>query len=91
MTRSRSVVAALFFLLPLAGLLWRAPWSSFGSDLAAPEVRTALRLSLETSLAATVICVAFGLPLAWVLARMEFPGRRLLRALTIALKRANSS
>jgi molybdate transport system permease protein len=76
-------LAALFFLLPLTGLLWRAPWSSFGSDLAAPEVRTALRLSLETSLAATLICVAFGLPLAWVLARMEFPGRRLLRALTI--------
>jgi molybdate transport system permease protein len=76
-------LAALFFVLPLAGLLWRAPWSSFGSDLAAPEVRSALRLSLETSLAATVICLAFGLPLAWVLARMEFPGRRLLRALTI--------
>jgi molybdate transport system permease protein len=76
-------LAALFFLLPLAGLLWRAPWSSFGSDLAAPEVRKALRLSLETSLAATAICLAFGLPLAWVLARLEFPGRRLLRALTI--------
>jgi molybdate transport system permease protein len=76
-------MAALFFLLPLAGLLWRASWSSFGSDLGAPEVREALRLSLETSLAATVICLLFGLPLAWVLARMDFPGRRLLRALTI--------
>jgi molybdate transport system permease protein len=76
-------LAALFFVLPLAGLLWRAPWSTFLSDLAAPEVREALQLSLETSLAATAICLAFGLPLAWVLARMEFPGRRLLRALTI--------
>jgi molybdate transport system permease protein len=76
-------VAALFFLLPLAGLLWRAPWRSIGSDLAAPDVRTALRLSLETSLAAVALCVVFGLPLAWILARMEFPGRRLLRALTI--------
>jgi molybdate transport system permease protein len=76
-------LAALFFFLPLAGLVWRASWSSIGSDLAEPEVRTALRLSLETSLAATVICLVFGLPLAWVLARLEFPGRRLLRALTI--------
>jgi molybdate transport system permease protein len=76
-------VAALFFLLPLAGLLWRAPWRSVGSDLGAPDVRTALRLSLETSLAAVVLCLLFGLPLAWVLARIEFPGRRLLRALTI--------
>jgi molybdate transport system permease protein len=76
-------VAALFFVLPLAGLLWRAPWRSFVADLGAPEVRTALRLSLEASLAATVICLMFGLPLAWVLARVEFPGRRLLRALTV--------
>jgi len=76
-------VAALFFVLPLAGLLWRAPWGSVVSDLGAPEVRTALRLSLEASLAATVICLMFGLPLAWVLARLEFPGRRLLRALTV--------
>ena len=38
-------VAALFFILPLAGLLWRAPWGSFISDLGAPDVRTALRLS----------------------------------------------
>ncbi len=76
-------VAALFFVLPLAGLLWRAPWSSVVSDLGAPDVRKALRLSLEASLSATVVCLAFGLPLAWVLARIEFPGRRLLRALTV--------
>jgi molybdate transport system permease protein len=76
-------VAALFFVLPLGGLLWRAPWRSVAFDLAAPDVRQALRLSLEASLAATAICLMFGLPLAWVLARLEFPGRRLLRALTV--------
>jgi len=80
---SAGSVAALFFLLPLAGLVWRAPWRSVGADLGAPDVRTALRLSLETSLAAVALCVVFGLPLAWILARLEFPGRRLLRALTI--------
>jgi molybdate transport system permease protein len=77
-----AAVAALFFLLPLAGLLWRAPWGRIGADLASPEVRTALRLSLVTSLAATVLSVALGIPLAWVLARVSFPGRRFLRALT---------
>src|SRR6266550_953765 len=80
---SAGSVAALFFLLPLAGLLWRAPWRSVGSDLGAPDVRKALRLSLETSLAAVALCLVFGLPLAWILARVDFPGRRLLRALTI--------
>ena len=77
-----AALAALFFVLPLAGLLWRAPWSELGDSLASAEVRTALRLSLVTSLAATAVSIAFGLPLAWVLARLEFPGRRLLRALT---------
>jgi molybdate transport system permease protein len=76
-------VAALFFVLPLVGLLWRAPWRSVVSDLGSPDVRKALGLSLEASLAAVVLCLAFGLPLAWVLARMEFPGRRFLRALTV--------
>ncbi|MGH8999252.1 MAG: ABC transporter permease [Acidimicrobiia bacterium] len=75
--------AALFILIPLAGLLLRAPWSGFLSDLASPPARKALQLSLVTSLAATALGAAFGLPLAWLLARVEFPGRRLLRALTV--------
>ena len=76
-------LAAAFFLLPIAGLAWRAPWSSFWSDLTDPTARTALRLSLVCSLWATVLAIAGGLPLAWVLARVEVPGRRLLRALVL--------
>jgi molybdate transport system permease protein len=76
-------IALLLFVLPVAGLLWRAPWSSFGHLLGDPVVRTALRLSLECSLLATVLAVAFGVPLAWILARLDFPGRRLLRALAL--------
>lgn len=76
-------VAAAFFVLPLAGLAWRAPWASFWSDLGDPAARTALRLSLVCSLWATLVSVVVGLPLAWVLARVELPGRRLLRALVL--------
>lgn len=76
-------LAAAFFLLPIAGLAWRAPWSSLWSDLTDPTARTALRLSLICSLWATFVAVAAGLPLAWVLARVEFRGRRLLRALVL--------
>src|SRR4051812_9065213 len=82
-TLAAGAVAALFFILPLAGLLWRAPWGSVFPALAEPDVRKALRLSLEASLSATALCLVFGLPLAWVLARFVFPGRRLLRALTV--------
>ncbi|WP_051301548.1 ABC transporter permease [Actinomadura rifamycini] len=70
-----------FLVLPLAGLLVRAPWSTLGTRLARPEVLDALRLSLVTATAATVLCVLFGVPLAWTLARVPFPGVRLVRAL----------
>jgi len=76
-------LAAAFLLLPLAGLAWRAPWSSIVDDLTDPAARTALRLSLLCSLWATFLAAAVGLPLAWVLARVELPGRRLLRALVL--------
>ena len=77
------IVAGLFLVLPLVGMAWRAPWSSLWSDLTAPEARTALRLSLVCSLWATLVAVSLGLPLAWVLARVAFPGRRLVRALAL--------
>jgi molybdate transport system permease protein len=76
-------VAALFFVVPLAGLVWRAPWSSSGHVLSRPETRAALLLSLETSIAATIVAVVLGVPLAWVQARVSYPGRRVVRALTL--------
>ncbi len=42
-----------------------------------------LRLSIGVSLLATVITVATGLPLAWLLARRRFPGRDLLDAAVV--------
>jgi molybdate transport system permease protein len=78
-----AALGAALFVLPLAGLVWRAPWTDLWRDLTAPEARTALRLSLICSLWATAISLAFGLPLAWVLARVPFPGRRLVRALVL--------
>lgn len=76
-----AVVAVLFFALPLVGLMWRAPWSSAWSYLTEDHALTALRLSLVCSLWATLLSVVFGVPLAWLLARVEFPGRSVVRAL----------
>ena len=58
-------------------------WSHLGTDLRSPEATAAMRMSLVTSLSATVLSVAFGIPLAWVLARSELPGRSLLRGLVL--------
>ncbi|AGZ44917.1 molybdate ABC transporter, inner membrane subunit [Actinoplanes friuliensis DSM 7358] len=49
--------------------------------LTEPGVLAALRLSLFTATVATVVCLLLGVPLAWLLARVTFPGRKLIRAL----------
>jgi len=73
--------ALALVVLPLAGLLQRAPWSSIGGDLGDHDGLLALRLSLECSLGALAVSILLGLPLAWILARHRFPGRALTRAL----------
>lgn len=75
------VLAIVFFALPFVGLLWRAPWSDLAHILWRHDIRTALWLSLRTSVTATLLATVFGVPLAWLLARTGFPGRRAVRAL----------
>lgn len=77
-----AAVAAAFFLAPFVGLMWRTPWSKFTDIVTRREIRDALWLSIEASLITSVICCIFGVPLAWLLARVKFPGRRFIRALT---------
>ena len=77
-----AAIGAALFVIPLVALVARAPWSNAWTLASAPEVRTALRLSLVCSLTATAISVVLGVPLAWVQARLDFPGRSLLRAIT---------
>ena len=45
------------------------------------EIRDALWLSVQTSLITSIVCFVFGVPLAWLLARVDFRGRRFIRAL----------
>lgn len=77
------VIALIFLLLPLAGLLIKAPWSVFFTKLGEPGVFDALWLSLLTATETTAICLVFGIPLAWLLARTSLPGRRLWRNLVM--------
>jgi molybdate transport system permease protein len=73
----------VFLVLPIFGLVVRAPWSTLGSQLTSYAVLQALRLSLITATAATIISCVLGIPLAWFLARVDFRGRRIARALVI--------
>jgi len=76
-----AVLAIGFFALPFIGLVWRAPWGSAWDVVREEAVRQALWLSIKCSIGATVVALCFGVPLAWLLARVDFPGRSAVRAL----------
>jgi molybdate transport system permease protein len=79
--RALALVAVALFLLPLVGLVLRVPWSDIGELLTDPFVLDALRISLIGSIAAVAISAVLGIPLAWALARIDFRGRTVVRAL----------
>ncbi|MEO8528695.1 MAG: molybdate ABC transporter permease subunit, partial [Pseudolysinimonas sp.] len=54
-------------VLPLLGLLFRAPWGQIPTLVAGDVVLQALGLSLLTAVISTVLCLVFGIPLAVLL------------------------
>ena len=68
-----------FFAVPLIGLLTRVPWRDLPELLSGDVVTDALRISVIASVSATVISLVLGVPLAVLLARVDFPGRSLVR------------
>ena len=72
---------ALFVALPFIGLLVRVSPADLWARLGEPRVLSALRLSLITSFAATVLVVLLGTPTAYLLATRNFPGKRFFEVL----------
>lgn len=72
-------VGLTLFVLPLIGLLARVPWARLPELLSGGVVTEALRLSVVTSISATAVSLVLGVPLAWLLARVDFPGRSIVR------------
>jgi sulfate/thiosulfate transport system permease protein len=73
----------LIVLIPLAALLLRTAelgWPEIWRIATDPRTVAALRVSFGLSLLAAAINAVFGLIVAWVLVRYEFPGRKLLDA-----------
>ncbi|MFY1675988.1 MULTISPECIES: molybdate ABC transporter permease subunit [unclassified Streptomyces] len=76
-----ALVGLAFLILPLGALLVRTPWAEPAGGWSGEVVWPALRLSLVCATCATALSLLLGVPLAWLLARTDFPGRRLLRSL----------
>ena len=76
-------VAVAFLVLPLVGLLSRTPWGDLGDLLTSSVVVEAVALSLLVSVAAVGLSLIVGVPLAWVLARVDFWGKSTVRGLAL--------
>ena len=70
-----------FLTLPIVALLLRVPLSTLADYVTRPIVVDALLLSLYTSLLSLALMVLLGTPIAYLLARYSFPGKRLLETL----------
>jgi thiamine transport system permease protein len=83
-------VLGVFFVLPVVGMVGRGFLPDGHLDvggvldvLTRPEIRRALWFTVWTSTVATATALVLGLPAAYALHRLAFPGRTALRALLV--------
>jgi sulfate transport system permease protein len=75
---------SLLVLLPLAAVVATAAeggWSAFVDSITQEQTAAAIRLTVGTAAAVTVVNVVMGTLIAWVLVRDHFPGKRVLEVL----------
>ncbi len=77
------MLAAALLVVPTVSLIVQTPWGDFVSQVTSTSVLQALWLTALASVATVIACVLLGTPLAWLLARIEFPGRSVVRAAVI--------
>ncbi|MEW2175527.1 ABC transporter permease [Streptomyces sp. NPDC005406] len=78
-----ALLAIAFLMMPLIGILVRTSWGEVGNHLGSPGTTEALRLSLLVSFWSLGLSLVLGVPLAWLLARTEFPGKAFVRSLVL--------
>ena len=76
-------VLLLYFALPFVAFLARVGSAPILDQLSTPGAKQAIRHSLLTAPVSTTIATVFGVPLAYVLARRSFPGKRLVEGLVV--------
>ena len=78
-----SIWLSVIVLLPLAAIVWqsgRGGWGAFWSAITASAALESFGVTLTVAVGVTLVNSVFGLLVAWVLTRDDFPGRRLIDA-----------
>lgn len=79
-----TVWLSVIVLLPLAAIAWQSAgsgWHAFWLAVSSNAALESFRVTLTISAGVTVLNLVFGLVIAWVLVRDEFPGKRLVDAI----------
>lgn len=74
---------SVIVLLPLAAIVWQSAtggWDAFVTAVTSNAALASFRVTLTTSIGVAVINAVFGLLVAWVLTRDDFPGKRVIDA-----------
>lgn len=75
---------SVIVLIPLSALFLKTfslSWEQFAVAVTSPRVMASYRLTFGASFIAATVNAFFGLLLAWVLVRYEFPGKKIIDAL----------
>ena len=75
---------SIIVLIPLTALIFKTftlTWDEFWFAISAPRVLASYKLTFGASFIAAVVNTVFGLLVAWVLVRYEFPGKKIVDAL----------
>jgi sulfate transport system permease protein len=78
-----TVWLSVIVLLPLAAIVWQSAgggWTAFWNAVSSNAALESYKVTLSVSIGVTAVNVVFGLLVAWVLTRDDFPGKRLVDA-----------
>jgi sulfate transport system permease protein len=78
-----SVWLSVIVLLPLAAIVWQSGkggWAAFAAAVTSSAALESFRVTLTVAIGVTLVNTVFGLLVAWVLTRDDFPGKRLIDA-----------
>ena len=78
---STLAVFILFLLVLIFSAALYVKWEGAGRIIFSPEILSAVRLSLATATAASLLAMLFSIPIALALSRLDFPGKDIVDAL----------
>ncbi len=76
-----SSIVLLFILAPLIGLVLDTSGTEFFDTVADKEVQRSVWLTLSVAFITTMVFAIGAVPLAWLMARSKFPGKRIIQGL----------